>query len=146
VWFDIERSDDGRHSVGHTKCYVKVLVPFREDLPGACYQVKIHSAQRFHIEGELQELVSLPNNKTLVALQDRSRAQANKQQRANKAVPKQSMPVLEHGEDYGDHDKDQNSSNNGGKNKQIKNVQHVWKVAAIGLAMFGIAWFAHQRR
>jgi threonylcarbamoyladenosine tRNA methylthiotransferase CDKAL1 len=53
VYFDIEVSDNGIHCVGHTKSYVKVLVPYRDDLPGSCHLVKIHSAQRFHVEGDL---------------------------------------------------------------------------------------------
>lgn len=59
VWFDIEVSKDGGHSVGHTKAYVKVLVPLDTtgDLPGSCHIVKIHSCARFHVEGVLVELV-----------------------------------------------------------------------------------------
>jgi hypothetical protein len=51
VWFNTEVSDDGRHSVGHTKSYVKVLVPLDGSLPGKSRWVDVHSCQRFHIEG-----------------------------------------------------------------------------------------------
>jgi len=51
VWFNTETSEDGRHSVGHTKAYVKVLVPLDHNLPGRSRMVDIHSCQRFHIEG-----------------------------------------------------------------------------------------------
>lgn len=61
VWFDIEVSDDKRHAVAHTKGYVKVLVPYQDNLPGSCYLVKVHSAQRFHIEGDLVSLVQVSN-------------------------------------------------------------------------------------
>ena len=52
VWFCTEVSDDSR-SVGHTKSYVKVLVPLDGNLPGRHYYVKITGASRFHIEGEI---------------------------------------------------------------------------------------------
>jgi threonylcarbamoyladenosine tRNA methylthiotransferase CDKAL1 len=51
VWFNTEISDDGRQSVGHTKHYVKVLVPMDPALPGTSYMVDISACQRFHIEG-----------------------------------------------------------------------------------------------
>lgn len=62
VWFDIEVTDDGRHSVGHTKSYVKVLVDRNDSLPGSCYNVKLVGAHRFHVDGELQELLIRPNS------------------------------------------------------------------------------------
>mmetsp|Transcript_964 Transcript_964/g.1006 ORF Transcript_964/g.1006 Transcript_964/m.1006 type:complete len:562 (+) Transcript_964:42-1727(+) len=65
VYFDIEVSDNGLHCVGHTKAYVKVLVPYREDLPGSCHKVLIHAAQRFHIEGTLVEEVYPSNYYTM---------------------------------------------------------------------------------
>ena len=36
VWFNTEVSADGRHSIGHTKGYVKVNVPLDPSLPGRC--------------------------------------------------------------------------------------------------------------
>lgn len=51
VYFDTEVSDDGLHSVGHTKSYVKVLVPLDPSLPGMKRHVHIQSYQRFHVEG-----------------------------------------------------------------------------------------------
>ncbi len=65
VYFDIEVSDNGLHCVGHTKAYVKVLVPYREDLPGSCHKVLVHAAQRFHIEGTLVEEVYPSNYYTM---------------------------------------------------------------------------------
>lgn len=53
VWFSTEISEDGHHSVGHTKGYVKVLVPLDGALPGMVRFVKIRAAKRFHIEGEV---------------------------------------------------------------------------------------------
>lgn len=50
VWFCNEVSDDGR-SVGHTKAYVKVLVPLDANLPGTSALVDISARQRFHVEG-----------------------------------------------------------------------------------------------
>lgn len=51
VWFDTEISNDGGHSVGHSKNYIKVLVPLDDNLPGTSYMVEIHKAHRFHLEG-----------------------------------------------------------------------------------------------
>jgi hypothetical protein len=55
VWFDTEVSDDGRHSVGHSKAYIKVLVPFDPSLPGKNRIVNIQSCHRFHVEGVISE-------------------------------------------------------------------------------------------
>ena len=35
VWTNTEVSDDGRHVVGHTKSYIKVLIPYDPALLGA---------------------------------------------------------------------------------------------------------------
>jgi threonylcarbamoyladenosine tRNA methylthiotransferase CDKAL1 len=53
VYFNTEVSDDGLHSVGHTKSYVKVLVPLDATLPGQTKMVYIQSCQRFHVVGVL---------------------------------------------------------------------------------------------
>ena len=53
VWFNIEVSEDGAHSVGHTKGYVKVLVPLDPSLPGKRRKVLIKSCSRFHITGSV---------------------------------------------------------------------------------------------
>lgn len=67
VWFCTEISDDGR-SVGHTKAYVKVLVPLDANLPGTNALVDITACHRFHVDGNLvpgQRLsVSLSHRKT----------------------------------------------------------------------------------
>ena len=55
VWFNTEVSSDGRHSVGHTKSYVKVLVPIDISLPGKSRMVEIFSYSRFHIEGKVSQ-------------------------------------------------------------------------------------------
>lgn len=65
VWFDVEVSDDRKYSVGHTKAYVKILVPLDESLPGRCYTVQIESAARFHCVGRLVELVNISNRERL---------------------------------------------------------------------------------
>lgn len=65
VWFDVEVSDDRKYSVGHTKAYVKILVPLDESLPGRCYTVQIESAARFHCVGRLVELVNVSNRERL---------------------------------------------------------------------------------
>ena len=63
MWFSTEISEDGHHSVGHTKGYVKVLVPLDNNLPGLVKYVKINSSKRFHVEGEIVENVN-PCRKT----------------------------------------------------------------------------------
>ena len=72
VWFDIEVSADGRHSVGHTKAYVKVLVPYDESLPGTSYMVHIDSCDRFHIEGKATKMINLRNTGTSLSTKDSS--------------------------------------------------------------------------
>ena len=51
VYFNTEVSDDGGHSVGHTKSYVKVLVPLDPSLPGKAKLVELKQFKRFHVEG-----------------------------------------------------------------------------------------------
>jgi len=53
VWFGNEISEDGEHSVGHTKGYVKVLVPLDNKLPGTFGHVLVDAAKRFHVEGRI---------------------------------------------------------------------------------------------
>lgn len=53
VWFNRERSADGQHAVGHTKAYVKVLVPWEEGREGVVGQVKIVGVARWHVWGEM---------------------------------------------------------------------------------------------
>jgi threonylcarbamoyladenosine tRNA methylthiotransferase CDKAL1 len=48
-----------QQSVGHTKSYVKVLVPHDARLPGSCCYVSVHGCQRFHIEGRVLSFVYL---------------------------------------------------------------------------------------
>jgi len=51
VWFNTEVDEAGGNSVGHTKSYVKVLVPLDPKLPGTSAMVRITSSDRFHITG-----------------------------------------------------------------------------------------------
>jgi threonylcarbamoyladenosine tRNA methylthiotransferase CDKAL1 len=94
VWFDVEVSDDRKYSVGHTKAYIKILVPLDESLPGRCYLVKIESAARFHCVGSIVSLVNLSNremlgqNKTIP-----SRASTSKRDTEN-IVSKTSLTVI----------------------------------------------------
>ena len=53
IWINTEVADDGIHNVGHTKGYVKVLVPYSDDLIGSTATVKITSLARFHVTAEL---------------------------------------------------------------------------------------------
>lgn len=64
VWFGTEISEDGHHSVGHTKAYVKVIVPYDSSLPGTCKMVELQSSHRFHVEGVISndqsEVIATP--------------------------------------------------------------------------------------
>lgn len=58
VWFCTEEGTDGtgtKCSIGHSKSYVKVLVPFDGSLPGRSRMVIIKQAYRFHVEADLDE-------------------------------------------------------------------------------------------
>jgi len=66
VWFGTEVSEDGNHSVGHSKSYVKVLVPRDEGLlAGKIGIVEITSTSKFHVTGTiipstLQDILTSP--------------------------------------------------------------------------------------
>ena len=51
VWVGSETSGD--YMVAHTKAYVKVLVPCREELRGKRVVVRVLEATRFHVVGEI---------------------------------------------------------------------------------------------
>ena len=51
VWVGSERS--GSQMVGHTKAYVKVLLPLEDELQGTRVVVRIVETSRFHIVGEV---------------------------------------------------------------------------------------------
>ena len=58
VWFCTEEGQDGegrKCSVGHSKNYVKVLVPFDASFPGRSRMVTVKRAFRFHVEAELDD-------------------------------------------------------------------------------------------
>lgn len=44
---------NGYKLLGHTKAYVKVLLPFDNELMGKCIKMKITKSFRWHIEGEI---------------------------------------------------------------------------------------------
>ena len=49
MWINTEISDDGKHTVGHTKNYTKVLVVRDDTLMGCTATVCITSVSRFHV-------------------------------------------------------------------------------------------------
>jgi hypothetical protein len=57
VWFTEKENHRkrGMLCIGHTKCYIKVTVPFDESLLGTCALMKISECFRWHIEGEILE-------------------------------------------------------------------------------------------
>jgi threonylcarbamoyladenosine tRNA methylthiotransferase CDKAL1 len=52
VWFGTEISEDGDHTVGHSKSYVKVLVPKDDALIGQTAEVEFLDTARFHVWGQ----------------------------------------------------------------------------------------------
>jgi hypothetical protein len=59
VWVCVgaEVSKDGQYSVGHSKAYVKVLLPRDDTLQGRCALVEITSAARWHVVGRVEEVL-----------------------------------------------------------------------------------------
>jgi threonylcarbamoyladenosine tRNA methylthiotransferase CDKAL1 len=57
VWFDYVEKDSHSHnqSVGHTKNYTKVIVPYMEGLPGTSRLVQINSIHKWDVRGEIVE-------------------------------------------------------------------------------------------
>jgi hypothetical protein len=55
VWFGVDKDNTKTKSVGHTKSYVKVLVPLDDDLVGCRGTVEIGKVSRFHVEGRVVE-------------------------------------------------------------------------------------------
>lgn len=53
AWVCSEVASDGKHSVAHTKSYVKVIFPRNDELIGGKVELKIVSCSKFHVEGEL---------------------------------------------------------------------------------------------
>ena len=52
VWFDQPGDgDSSNQSVGHTKNYTKVIVPFSDQLPGKSCLVHVTSAHKWHVKG-----------------------------------------------------------------------------------------------
>jgi hypothetical protein len=78
AWVNTEISPDGRHIVGHTKNYTKILIPrytaptddgggaltepLDDQLQGAKVEVKFVSVARWHIVGELLRVLVPPDN------------------------------------------------------------------------------------
>lgn len=57
VWFTEKENHRkrGMLCIGHTKCYIKVTVPFDETLLGKCALMQITECFRWHVEGEILE-------------------------------------------------------------------------------------------
>ncbi|CAI5743320.1 unnamed protein product [Hyaloperonospora brassicae] len=53
VWVNTEVSDDKKYTVAHTKNYTKVLLPRDDSLIGCAAEVRVLSAARFHVTGEV---------------------------------------------------------------------------------------------
>ncbi|RLN75311.1 hypothetical protein BBJ28_00023936, partial [Nothophytophthora sp. Chile5] len=53
AWVNTEVSDDKKYTVAHTKNYTKVLLPRDDSLIGCSVELRVLSAARFHITGEV---------------------------------------------------------------------------------------------
>uniref|UniRef100_M4BZB9 Threonylcarbamoyladenosine tRNA methylthiotransferase n=1 Tax=Hyaloperonospora arabidopsidis (strain Emoy2) TaxID=559515 RepID=M4BZB9_HYAAE len=53
VWVNTEVSDDMKYTVAHTRNYTKVLLPRDDALIGCAAEVRVLTAARFHITGEV---------------------------------------------------------------------------------------------
>ncbi|KUF93588.1 hypothetical protein AM588_10005028 [Phytophthora nicotianae] len=53
VWVNTEVSDDKKYTVAHTKNYTKVLLPRDDSLIGCTAEVRVLTAARFHVTGEV---------------------------------------------------------------------------------------------
>lgn len=62
VWIGDEVTDNGEHTVGHTKSYVKVLLPRDDNMKGSVAEVQITSASRFHVEGTVTRFITVPSH------------------------------------------------------------------------------------
>jgi len=62
IWINTEVSDDQRFNVGHTKSYVKVLVPGGgQELMGTTALVRVVSTHRFHVVAEIISVKKIPS-------------------------------------------------------------------------------------
>eukprot|EP00658_Telonema_sp_P-2_P055095 TRINITY_DN43808_c0_g1_i1.p1 TRINITY_DN43808_c0_g1~~TRINITY_DN43808_c0_g1_i1.p1 ORF type:complete len:314 (-),score=61.88 TRINITY_DN43808_c0_g1_i1:291-1232(-) len=53
VWITEEIARDKKHMIGHTKCYVQVLLPLDTSLFGSSCNAEITAAGRFHVMGHV---------------------------------------------------------------------------------------------
>ncbi|UIZ20614.1 hypothetical protein KXD40_000299 [Peronospora effusa] len=76
VWVNTEVSDDKKHTVAHTKNYTKVLLPRDDSLIGCTAKVRVLTAARFHITGEVI-LRSQPATIAAAAIREQMRTEGN---------------------------------------------------------------------
>ncbi|CAI5721273.1 unnamed protein product [Peronospora destructor] len=76
VWVNTEVSDDKKYTVAHTKNYTKVLLPRDDSLIGCTAKVRVLTAARFHITGEVISR-SQPATIAAAAIREQIRAEGN---------------------------------------------------------------------
>ncbi|KAG2519691.1 hypothetical protein JM18_006832 [Phytophthora kernoviae] len=75
VWVNTEVSDDKKYTVAHTKNYTKVLLPRDDSLIGCSAEVRVLTAARFHITGEVISR-SQPATVAAAAIREQIRTEA----------------------------------------------------------------------
>ncbi|KAE9356202.1 Threonylcarbamoyladenosine tRNA methylthiotransferase [Phytophthora fragariae] len=76
VWVNTEVSDDKKYTVAHTKNYTKVLLPRDDSLIGCSAEVRVLTAARFHITGEVISR-SQPATVAAAAIREQIRTEGN---------------------------------------------------------------------
>ncbi|KAK1935202.1 Threonylcarbamoyladenosine tRNA methylthiotransferase [Phytophthora citrophthora] len=76
VWVNTEVSDDKKYTVAHTKNYTKVLLPRDDSLIGCTAEVRVLTAARFHITGEVISR-SQPATVAAAAIREQIRTEGN---------------------------------------------------------------------
>ena len=77
VFVCTEKSSDGSNSVGHTKGYVKVLLPRDDSLIGCEVLARVTSAHKFHVTAEVVSVVRRPGFDLAAVLRGSERSRIN---------------------------------------------------------------------
>ena len=78
VFVCTEKSSDGRHSVGHTKGYVKVLLPRDDSLIGCEVLARVTSAHKFHVTADVVSVTRRPRFDLAAVLKGTERDRINR--------------------------------------------------------------------
>lgn len=88
----VDTAADGHHFVGHTSTYAQVLIPPEERLMGSVAEVRVLSASRWSVRGELLRIVHRPGQ-PLPAGSSAGSAASPAAERPSPAEPSESVPT-----------------------------------------------------